>query len=275
MTRSGSPSRITARPFATGRSCVSTWLRARSSSGVFLGGRATYLAHVGTRLLASVEYNGSHGSGPSLIVALDWRTGRVLARREFPRLIGPLAKSGKDLWALQVRPAALLRLDPLTLAPTAAPIRLSPGQAMGLAAAGGYVWTTEPDAGEVLRIDTSDPIRQSRPCRRLPRRSRRRGGQACGSPIVTGARSVGSTRRRFDRPGGPIQVGGKPGWLASAGRYLFAADPTRGTVTRIDLRSGETVGPPIRVAPPAKARRLSPSPPQGTPSGRAASHRAR
>src|SRR6187549_1751920 len=109
MTRSGSPSRTRARPFGRGR--------------------ATYLMHLHRRLLASVEYNGSRGSGPSLIVALDWRTGRLLARRQFSRLIGPLADSGKDLWALQVRPAALLRLDPLTLAPTAAPIRLSQGRA--------------------------------------------------------------------------------------------------------------------------------------------------
>ena len=102
---------------------------------VSLGGRAAYLMHLDRRLLASVEYNGSRGSGPSLIVALDWRTGRLLARSEFPGLIGPLAESGRDLWALRVRPAALLRLDRLTLAPTAAPIPLSQGRAAGLAAA--------------------------------------------------------------------------------------------------------------------------------------------
>ena len=217
---------------------------------VSLGGRATYLAHVGTRLLASVEYSGGSGSGPSLIVALDWRTSRVLARSQFPMLIGPLAKSGKDLWALQVKPAALLRLDPLTLSPTAAPIQLSPGRAMGLAAAGGDVWTTEPDAGEVLRIDTA-----TRSVSRV-----HVGGSPAGVAVAAGKVWFADRDRgevgRLDpttlRPAGsPIHLGGKPGWLASARRYLFAADPTRGTVTRIDLRSGKTVGPPIRVAPPA------------------------
>src|SRR5436309_16062861 len=39
------------------------------------GGQATYLAHVGKRLLVSVEHVGGSGSGPSLIIELDWRTG--------------------------------------------------------------------------------------------------------------------------------------------------------------------------------------------------------
>jgi YVTN family beta-propeller protein len=219
---------------------------------VLLGGRATYLAHVGNRLLASVEYNGGSGSGPSVIVALDWRTGRVLARRQFPMLVGPLADSGKDLWALQVRPAALLHLDPVTLAPVAAPIPLSQGEALGLAAAGGYVWVTEPDAGKVLRIDaaTGGVARV------------RVGGFPVGVAVAAGnvwfadrdGGEVGRLDPRTLRPvGEPIELGGKPEWLVRAGRYLFAADPVRGTVTTIDLRSGKTAGPPIRVAPPAAA----------------------
>ena len=186
-----------------------------------------------------------------MIVALDWRTSRVLARSQFPMLIGPLAKSGKDLWALQVKPAALLRLDPLTLSPTAAPIQLSPGRAMGLAAAAPDTsGRSEPDAGEVLRIDTA-----TRSVSRV-----HVGGFPAGVAVAAGKVWFADRDRgevgRLDpttlRPAGsPIHVGGKPGWLASAGRYLFAADPTRGTVTRIDLRSGKTVGPPIRVAPAA------------------------
>jgi virginiamycin B lyase len=218
---------------------------------VGLGGRATYLAHLGTRLLASVEYSGGSGSGPSLIVALDWRTSRVLARRQFPMLIGPLVKSGKDLWALQVRPAALLRLDPLTLATTATPIQISGGRALGLAAAGGYVWATEPDAGEVLRLDPA-----TRSVSRV-----HVGGFPAGVAVAAGQvwfadherGEVGRLDPRTLRPAGkPIQVGGKPGSLARAGQYLFAADPVRGTVTKIDLGSSKAVGGPIRVAPPAK-----------------------
>ena len=217
---------------------------------ISLGGRVTYLAHVGERLLASLEVNGSGGSGPSLIVAMDWRTGRVLARREFATLVGPLAHSGKDLWALQVRPAALLRLDPVTLEPAAAPIRLSPGGALGFAAAGGYVWATEPDAGNVLRID---------PATRSVSRAHV-GGSPAGVAVAAGnvwfADRDGAEVGRLDsgtlRPvGQPIELGGKPESLATAGRYLFAADPARGTVTKIDLRSAKAVGPPIRVAPRA------------------------
>src|SRR5690242_21740074 len=48
-----------------------------------VGGQASYLAHVGPRLFASVEHVGSSGSGPSLVAALDWQSGHVLARTQF------------------------------------------------------------------------------------------------------------------------------------------------------------------------------------------------
>src|SRR5436190_3716207 len=198
-----------------------------------LGGRVTYLMHLDRRLLASVEYNGSRGSGPSLIVALDWRTGRLLARREFPALIGPLTESGRNLWALQVGPAALLRLDPLTLAPTAAPIRLSQGRAAGLAAAGGYLWTSEPTAGDVIRVDTA-----TRSVTRAHVGGFPIGVIVAGGNVWFADRDGGKVGRldpRTLRPvGKPVQVGGKAWWLASAVRYLFAADPARRTVARLD-----------------------------------------
>ena len=57
--------------------------------------------HVGDRLLASVEHVGGDGSGPSLVVALDWRSGGVLVAQAVPDgAVGPLARGGKDLWAL-------------------------------------------------------------------------------------------------------------------------------------------------------------------------------
>lgn len=222
-----------------------------------IGGRTTYLAHVGKRLLASVEYTGGSGSGPSSIVALDWRTGRELARsQQLPKLVGPLARSGKDLWALQVEPAALLRLDPLTLTRTEAPIRLSGGRALGLAAGDGRVWVTEPDVGDVVRVDVAT--------RSVTRAHV--GGFPVGIALAAGTvwfadrdgGEVGRLDSRTLRPAGkPIRVGGKPSWLARAGRFLFAADPARGTLAKIDLRSGETAGPPIRVAPPAGAAPLT------------------
>ena len=218
---------------------------------ILVGGQATYLAHVGSRLLASVEHVGSNGSGPSLIVALDWRSGRVLARRQFPTSVGPVAASQSDLWVLQVRPAALLRLDALTLAPKAAPLPLSHGQTLGLAASGGYVWATAPDAGEVLRVD---------PATRSITRAHV-GGFPVGIAVAAGSvwfvsRDRGELGRldprTLERVGKAIRVGGEPSWLARGGRYLFVGDAVRGTVSRIDLRSGERAGPPIRVAPATK-----------------------
>ena len=214
-----------------------------------LAGSATSLAHVGQRLLVSIQHNGS-GTGPNLIEALDWRTAHVLQRREFSHVVGPLVRSGKDLWALQTQPSALLRLDPSTLEPNAAPIRLPEGQALGLAAGGGYLWTSETDSGDVLRVDAAGSVSRAHV-----------GGSPAGAVVAAGSvwfvdRDRGEVRRldpRTLRPAGkPIRVGGKPEWLVRAGESLFASDAARGTATKIDLRSEKVVGPPIRVAPPAK-----------------------
>jgi YVTN family beta-propeller protein len=219
---------------------------------ILVGGQASYLARVGNRLFASVEHDGGSGSGPSLIVALDWQSGRVLARRQFPTLVGPLAHDGTDLWVLQVAPAALLRLDPLTLAPKAAPLPLARGRALGLAVGGGFVWTTASDAGEVLRIDpathTITPVRV--------------GGFPVGIAVAAGSvwfvdsdrAEVGRLNARtLHSVGRPIRVGAAPAWLARAGHLLFVGDAVRGTVSRIDVDSGKAAGRPIRIAPPATA----------------------
>ncbi len=219
---------------------------------ILVGGQASFLARAGNRLLASVEHVGGTGSGPSLIIALDWRSGRVLARRQFPTSLGPLAENGKDLWALQVTPAALLRLDPLTLLPKAPPLPLSRGKALGLAVAGGYVWATAPDAAEVLRIEPA-----SRTITRV-----HVGGFPIGIAVASGnvwfvdrdRAEIGRLDERTLRPVGKrIRVGGEPAWLATTGRYLFVGDAVRGTVRRIDVRSAKAAGLPIRVAPPARA----------------------
>ena len=219
---------------------------------ILVGGQASYLAHVGNRLYASVAHVGGSGSGPSFVAALDWQSGRVLARRPFPTLVGQLADDGTDLWVLQVAPAALLRLDPLTLMPEAPPLPLPRGRALGLAVGDGYVWSTS-DAGEVLRIDPVSykitPVRV--------------GGFPVGIAVVDGSvwfvdrdrADLGRLDPRTLQPvGKPIRVGGAPAWLARASsHYLFVGDPVRGTVSRIDVRSGKAAGLPIRVAPPAAA----------------------
>ena len=155
-----------------------------------------------------------------------------------------------DLWALETRPGALLRLDPLTLAPTAPPIRLSSGRAFDLAVGGGYLWVTAADAGEVLRID---------PLTREVSRIRVGGfpvGIALGGGTVwyadpTKGEVGGRDMWTLEANGPTVHVGGKPTWLATAGGSLFAARADDGTVWRIDVRSRARIGLPIRVAAPS------------------------
>jgi DNA-binding beta-propeller fold protein YncE len=218
---------------------------------IIVGGQARYLAHVGDRLLATVEHVGGSGSGPGLIVAFDWRSGRVLARRQFSTVVGPLAVDGKNLLALQVKPAALLRLDSVTLLPKAAPLSLSPGETPGLAVGGGYVWVTASDEAELLRIDPeTDAIKRVHV-----------GGVPVNVAFVAGSvwiadRGRGEVNRLEPRTlrsvGKRVGVGGEPAWLVNGSHYLFVGDSLEGTVTRIDVTSGQVTGPPVRVAPPVK-----------------------
>jgi YVTN family beta-propeller protein len=214
-----------------------------------VGGQASYLLHVGDRLLASVEHDGSAGSGPSLIVALDWRTGALIRSSQYTGAIGPLAQDGKDIWALQAHPAALIHLDSRTLTPKAAPLGLPPGRSLGLAVGAGHIWVTAPDAGQVLRIDPA-----SRKITAL-----RVGGFPIGIVVAGGKvwfadRERGTVARIDPRTlrsiGDPIRVGTEPSSLAVAGKYVFVGRVGLGTVTRIAVRSGKKIGAPIRFARP-------------------------
>lgn len=222
----------------------------RVAQGFSLGGQVSALTRDGDVLFASVAHDGSHGSGPSFVVALDSRSGDIIARRLFPAPMGPLAEGQRDLWALESRPAVLLRLDPLTLTPKDPPLRLSQGRAFGLAVDDRYVWVTASDEGAVLRVDPSS----------LAVERVAVGGFPAGIAVASGSvwfvdrerGRVGRLDARTLEPvGKPIDVGGAPASLARAGRYLFVGDSERGTVTRIDVRSGKSVGRPIRVAPGA------------------------
>ncbi len=230
---------------------------------LLVGGQISYLMHDGNRLLASVEHVGGEGSGPSLVAALDWSSGRVLVRRQFAGPVGPIAKAGKDLWALRVRPGTLLRLDPVTLAPTAPPLQLSTGRTLGLTVGGGYIWATAADTGDVLRIDPA-----TRTIKRVHVGGFPRGIAVAAGRVWFADRERGEIVRRdlqTLRPvGQPIRVGTDPAWMGSAGRYLFVGDADSGTVTRIDLRSGERAGPPIRIAQPAKDAPAFAMAPSGT-----------
>jgi hypothetical protein len=228
---------------------------------VRVSGEVSFLARDGQRLIASVKPVGGSAFGPRRLVALDWRTGAVLGlgdshrndadAREFDGPVDRVVRAGNSLWALELRPGRLWRLDPSTLAPSAAPIRLSNGRTPGMAAGEGYLWVTAADTGEVLRID---PL--TRAITRV-----HVGGFPVGI-IVTGgnvwiADRSGGNVIRLDpvalRPiGDPTQVGGKPNWLAALGGSVFVTGADTGTIARVDVHSGRTVGPPIRVAPAAE-----------------------
>jgi DNA-binding beta-propeller fold protein YncE len=217
---------------------------------VDLGGQASYLLHAGTTLYASVEHEGGDGTGPSRLDALDWRTGDLKFSRPYPGLLGPLARDGATLWALQTQPGALFRVDASTLLPTGSPLELPRGRSLGLAVGAGFVWVTAADAGEVLRIDPKT--------RRVTRL--RLGGFPVGIAVAHGEVWVSDRERgtvtRVDPHtlrtiGEPANVGTAPSSLVAAGRYLFVGRGASGSVTRIDAQSGKKAGMPIRFAQPA------------------------
>ena len=216
---------------------------------VYLGGEVSHLAHVGDRLIASVQHVGSGlGRAGSLSTGA---AAPCSMRHWFDGPVDQIVVRGNELWALEVRPGTLLRLDPVTLAPASAPLRLSPGRTLALASGGGYLWVTAADTGEVLRIDPA-----THAIKRV-----HVGGFPIGIVVTGGSvwfadREGGKVVRldpRSLRPvGEPIRVGTKPSWLAVAADSLFVTDQDDGTVTRIDVHSGKKVGLPIRIARPAR-----------------------
>jgi virginiamycin B lyase len=220
--------------------------------GVDIGGQVSYLLHDGDTLYASVEHEGGDGTGPSRLDARDWRTGELAFSRPYPGLLGPLARYGKTLWALQTQPGALIRVDPGTLLPTGSPLRLPPGRSLGLAVGAGYIWVTAADAGAVVRIDPATGTTTPRHVGGFPI-----GIAVAGGDVWYSDRERGTVTRIDPQTlrtiGEPIQVGTAPSSLAVAGGYLFVARAAFGTVTRIDVRSGKKAGIPIRFAQPTHA----------------------
>lgn len=215
--------------------------RARAEP-VYLGGEVSHLTHVGDHLIASVQ----HPSRLGQLAVVDWRTGAVLDRHWFERPVDQVVGRSGELWALEMGPGKLLRLDPKTLE-TAAALRLSPGRTLGMASGGGYLWVTAADAGQVLRIDP-----QTHAIRRV---------QVGGSPMGIvftggsvwvadhdGGKVIRLDPRSLGQVGDPIGVGTNPSRLAAAAGSVFVIDEHDGKVLRIDTRSGKRVGPPIRIA---------------------------
>ena len=211
----------------------------------YLDGEVSDLARAGDRLIAAV------GSKGGQLAVLDWRSGALLDRHWYERPFDQIVVRGNELWALEVRPGTLLRLDPKTLFPASAPLRLSAGRTLALASGGGYLWVTAADTGEVLRID---PVTHA--IKRV-----HVGGFPIGIVVAGGSvwladqdggRVVRLDPRSLRRVGEPIRVGRKPSWLEVAAGSLFVTDQDDGTVTRIDVHSGKKIGLPIRITRPER-----------------------
>jgi hypothetical protein len=225
---------------------------------VQLPGGENYLVRYGDRVIANPGYEGTPDScehatsdctWPGELLAVDWQTGRVLARRRADSASGPMAVGGGALWVAAVGPATLQELDPTTLAPIAPPLALTRTRVYGLAWGDGYLWASASDDGDVLRIDPA-----TRAITRV-----HVGGFPIGIVVAGGSvwvidnanatvmRLNPSTLRQIGHPidtpsGGAFYLGATDG-------CVFIANETDGTITRIDERSGQTAGAPIRIAP--------------------------
>jgi hypothetical protein len=226
---------------------------------VALTGMSSNLVVDGNRLIADPGIAGTStaGGAPGELIAIDTRTGRVLAHRRQQVAGGPMAVDDRALWEIQEdhtgTPTMLVKLNPTTLAPIATPLALSAKSGVhGLASGGGYLWATE-DAGEVLRID---------PATRTISRAHV-GGFPIG--VVLAGKSVwvindsNATVEHLNPitlgvVGQPVSVpSGNNFYLGATDGYVFIADDSNGTVTRIDARTGTSTGPPIRIAPASDA----------------------
>jgi streptogramin lyase len=223
-----------------------------------LPGGENFLVRYGDRVIAnpgfagtpqSCEHPTSDCTWPGELLAFNWRTGRLLAHRRAETAAGPMTAGGGAVWVAQVAPAMLQELDPTTLAPIAPPLPLTRTRVYGIAWGAGYVWASASDDGDVLRIDPT-----TRTITRV-----HVGGFPIGIVVAGGSvwvidnahhsvlRLNPKTLKQIGRPvntpsGGAFYLGATDG-------YVFIANETDGTITRINARTGATAGAPIRIAP--------------------------
>ena len=219
---------------------------------VQLPGQTASLVRYGSHLIADPAYAGVYKNvytSPGELLAIDWQTGRILARRHEQPGDGPLAVGGGRLWAVVEKPARILDLNPNTFATVAPALALGTGRLFGLTWGDGYVWATAGDNGDLLRIDPS-----TRTISRV-----HVGGFPIGIALAGGSvwvidnandtvlRLNPNTLRAIGHPI-PTPSGGAF-YLGATGGYVFIANQANGTITRINDQTGKTAGPPIRIAP--------------------------
>ena len=225
-----------------------------------LSGMSSNLVADGNRLIADPGIAGSSttGGAPGELIAVDTRTGAVLARRPERIAGGPMSIGDGALFEIHEHsastPTTLRERNPSTLAPDAPPITLSAANNVnGLTWGNGYVWATDDAGGEVLRID---------PATRTITRAHV-GGFPIGIALAGGSVWVidnsNATVKRLNPItlrviGQPVSVpAGNNFYLGATDGYVFVADDSNGTITRINARTGQSTGPPIRIAPASDA----------------------
>ena len=211
------------------------------------------MTRVGNAVVASVQHVGDDARGPSRLIALDWRTGRLLVRRGFEGPVGPLAGSGEDLWALELRPVTLLRLDAHDArpggraAPSRATARRRAGRGRGLCLGDGV------GCGRCASGRSGHARRQALPQPAARRSESSSPAGASGSQIVSEAKWIASSRARCGRSASrSTSAPRRPGWRRPAATFRRGRGGRDRQADRRPYRPES--GPPIRVADPARRR---------------------
>ncbi len=214
-------------------------------------GEPSYTIRVGDALIAGHFPKGN--DKPGEVLRLDWKTGKILARRSFPFGPGELVWGGGALWLGHFQrnaPSAVHRLDPETLQPIGDPFPISDHMSVGLAYGDGMLWATASDDGELVRIDPATGETARVKVGRFPV-----GIALAGGSVWVANRESGTVSRvdpkTMQTIGDPIDTGGNSTWIAAAAGSVWVASQDGGTVTRIDASTGEKIGSPIRIADPS------------------------
>ena len=225
-----------------------------------LSGSTSNLALDGNRLIADPGIAGTStaGAAPGELIAVDTRTGAMLARRHQQIAGGPMAVGDGALWEIQES----LRKDAHHARGAQPDNPRSDRAADGTQRnqLGATAWPGEAVCVGDRRRRRSAPNRPCHP-RRSPARTSaasRSGSRsreaASGSSTTPTPPSNALIRARCARSDSQSRVpSGDNFYLGATDGYVFIADDSNGTITRIDTRTGKTAGPPIRIAPASSA----------------------
>jgi hypothetical protein len=204
------------------------------------------MLHLGNALW--VNHNGNPDrTGPGTLDERDWNSGELVGRLAFDRGIFALTYGDHSLWVtVGHSPATLVRVDPATVQPIGKPIVVAPQWSFGSAFGSGAVWATGGD-GWLARVDPATGRVD-----RVPLGGSNAGVIVSGGSVwvvVYDRNIVIRVDPRTLRVLHTTTVGVGPAYLAAADGLIWVVNQRDGTVTRIDARTGNTVGLPIRISP--------------------------